>query len=69
MSRSKPRPPAENRDTRKSRTATIDDEIAALLATIEKETMPGRLQDLAVKLQDALRKRTEESAGAAMRSA
>jgi hypothetical protein len=64
MSRSKPRPPAENHDTRKSRTATIDDEIAALLATIEKETVPDRLQVLALRLQDALRKRTEESAGA-----
>ena len=59
MSHSKPRPLAEDRD---NRTAAIDAEIAALMAMIEKETVPVALQDLALKLRAALAsKRAEES--------
>jgi hypothetical protein len=47
-------------DSQKLVIKSIDDEIAALLATIEKERVPKRLQDLALKLQSALsRKRAE----------
>jgi len=50
----------EDRDPQKLMAELIDDEIAALLAIIEKEAVPKRLQDLALKLQSALsRKRAE----------
>jgi hypothetical protein len=53
----------EDRDPQKSVVKLIDDEIAALLATIEKEKVPQRLQDLVLKLQSALSRKRAEAGG------
>jgi hypothetical protein len=53
-------PRVKEHTSQKLMTEPVDDEIAALLAAIEKEPVPKRLQDLALKLQSALaRKRAE----------
>lgn len=51
----------EEHGSRKPMTESIGDEIAALLATIEKEPVPKRLRDLALKLQSALSRKGVEA--------